>query len=261
MAKLKVSKNFISFRQYIRTKDLSVNEQYLLELLFEFHNHNFGYAYPDLKTLMKAFNTTSKNRVVSTIKKLEKKGLIRVIRKFKDNNRYFIENINQFITSEKKKTSPNKIHVDSNSNSTLDRQIDIEEALKQNESESEKVNLVLEKFKGIVLSKKHKAVINETEKEVLENAIESINVDKVNGNYLLGAIERIKTKAIEFVSGNYTSNNSKRFNSINAKSFNNFKAREYDYEKLERQLLGWYNDEPEDVIEEELPLGISWLGA
>ena len=69
MSKSKVSKNFISFRQYIRTKDLCVNEQYLLELLFEFHNHSFGYAYPDLKTLMKAFNTTSKNRVIYTIKK------------------------------------------------------------------------------------------------------------------------------------------------------------------------------------------------
>ena len=30
MTKSKVSKNFISFRQYIRTKDLCVNEQYLL---------------------------------------------------------------------------------------------------------------------------------------------------------------------------------------------------------------------------------------
>ena len=88
MSKSKVSKNFISFRQYIRTKDLSVNEQYLLELLFEFYNHSFGYAYPDLKTLMKAFNTTSKNRVISTIKKLEKKGLITIVRKFKENNRY-----------------------------------------------------------------------------------------------------------------------------------------------------------------------------
>lgn len=261
MAASKVSKNFISFRQYIRTKDLSVNEQYLLELLFEFHNHNFGYAYPDLKTLMKAFNTTSKNRVVSTIKKLEKKGLIRVVRKFKDNNRYFIENINQFIITENKKTSSNKAHVDSNGNLPLEGQIDVEEALKQNESESDKVKLVLERFKGIVLSKKHKEEINNTEKDILENAIESINVDKVNGNYLLGAIERVKAKAIEFVSGNYTSNNSKRFNSNNAKSLNNFKAREFDYEKLERELLGWYNDEPEEVIEEELPLGISWLGA
>ena len=261
MSKSKISKNFISFRQYIRTKDLSVNEQYLLELLFEFHNHNFGYAYPDLKTLMKAFNTTSKNRVVSTIKKLEKKGLIRVTRKFKDNNRYFIANINEFIISQNKKVISNKVNVDSNGNQPLDGQIGVEEALKQNESESDKIKLVLERFKGIILSKKHKEVIDNTEKDILENAIDSINVDKVNGNYLLGAIERIKSKAIDFVSGNYTSNNSKRFNEINAKSFNNFKAREYDYEKLEKQLLGWYNDEPEEVIEEEIPLGIAWLGA
>lgn len=238
MLKSKVSKNFISFRQYIRTKDLSVNEQYLLELLFEFHNHELGYAYPDLKTLMKAFNTTSKNRVVSTIKKLEKKGLIRVIRKFRDNNRYFIENINQFIITEKKKTSTNKV---------LEGQIDVKEVLGETETETDKVKLILEKFKGIVLSKKHKEVINNTEKEVLENAIESINVDKINGNYLLGAIERIKVKAIQFVDG------------INPKSFNNFKAREYDWDNLEAKLLGW--DKEEEFEEEKLPLGIDCLRA
>lgn len=243
MSKSKVSKNFISFRQYIRTKDLSVNEQYLLELLFEFHNHELGYAYPDLKTLMKAFNTTSKNRVVSTIKKLEKKGLIRVTRKFKENNKYFIDNINQFIITEKKKVSTNKIHVDSNGNEPLEGQIDIDEVLGETENETDKVKLILEKFKGIVLSKKHKEVINNTEKEVLENAIESINVDKVNGNYLLGAIERIKVKATQFVDG------------INPKSFNNFKAREYDWDSLEAKLLGW------DREEEKLSLGIDCLRA
>ena len=248
MSQSKVSKNFISFRQYIRTKDLSVNEQYLLELLFEFHNHNFGYAYPDLKTLMKAFNTTSKNRVVSTIKKLEKKGLIRVTRKFKDNNRYFIENINQFIITEKKKTSTNKAHVDSNGNLPLEGQIDVEEVLKENESQSDKIKLVLDKFKGIILSKKQKEVINNTEKGVLENAIESITVDKVNATYLIGAIERAKTKSKYLVDG------------INPFKFNNFKAREYDYDSLEKKLLGW--DKQEEVIEEEqLPLGIAWLGA
>ncbi len=247
MSQSKVSKNFISFRQYIRTKDLSVNEQYLLELLFEFHNHNFGYAYPDLKTLMKAFNTTSKNRVVSTIKKLEKKGLIRVTRKFKDNNRYFIENINQFIITENKKASINKTHIDSNGNLPLEGQIDVEEVLKENESQSDKIKLVLDKFKGIILSKKQKEVINNTEKGVLENAIESITVDKVNATYLIGAIERAKTKSKYLVDG------------INPFKFNNFKAREYDYDSLEKKLLGW--EKQEKVIEEELPLGIAWLGA
>lgn len=246
MTKSKVSKNFISFRQYIRTKDLCVNEQYLLELLFEFHNHSFGYAYPDLKTLMKAFNTTSKNRVIYTIKKLEKKGLITVVRKFKENNRYFIANINEFIVIENKKT-PVKVHVDSNGDLPLEGQIDIEEVLKENESQSDKIKLILDKFKGIILSKKQKEVIDNTEKGILENAIASITVDKINATYLLGAIERAKTKSKYLVDG------------INPFKFNNFKAREYDYDSLEKKLLGW--DKQEEVIEEELPLGIGWLGA
>lgn len=246
MSKSKVSKNFISFRQYIRTKDLCVNEQYLLELLFEFHNHSFGYAYPDLKTLMKAFNTTSKNRVIYTIKKLEKKGLITVVRKFKENNRYFIANINEFIVTENKKT-PVKVHVDSNGDLPLEGQIDIEEVLKENESQSDKIKLILDKFKGIILSKKQKEVIDNTEKGILENAIASITVDKINATYLLGAIERAKTKSKYLVDG------------INPFKFNNFKAREYDYDSLEKKLLGW--DKQEEVIEEELPLGIGWLGA
>ena len=246
MSKSKVSKNFISFRQYIRTKDLCVNEQYLLELLFEFHNHSFGYAYPDLKTLMKAFNTTSKNRVIYTIKKLEKKGLITVVRKFKENNRYFIANINEFIVIENKKT-PVKVHVDSNGDLPLEGQIDIEEVLKENESQSDKIKLILDKFKGIILSKKQKEVIDNTEKGILENAIASITVDKINATYLLGAIERAKTKSKYLVDG------------INPFKFNNFKAREYDYDSLEKKLLGW--DKQEYVIEEEqLPLGIGWLG-
>lgn len=246
MSKSKVSKNFISFRQYIRTKDLCVNEQYLLELLFEFHNHSFGYAYLDLKTLMKAFNTTSKNRVIYTIKKLEKKGLITVVRKFKENNRYFIANINEFIVIENKKT-PVKVHVDSNGDLPLEGQIDIEEVLKENESQSDKIKLILDKFKGIILSKKQKEVIDNTEKGILENAIASITVDKINATYLLGAIERAKTKSKYLVDG------------INPFKFNNFKAREYDYDSLEKKLLGW--DKQEEVIEEELPLGIGWLGA
>ena len=245
MSKSKVSKNFISFRQYIRSKDLCVNEQYLLELLFEFHNHSFGYAYPDLKTLMKAFNTTSKNRVIYTIKKLEKKGLITVVRKFKENNRYFIANINEFIVIENKKT-PVKVPVDSNGDLPLEGQIDIEEVLKENESQSDKIKLILDKFKGIILSKKQKEVIDNTEKGILENAIASITVDKINATYLLGAIERAKTKSKYLVDG------------INPFKFNNFKAREYDYDSLEKKLLGW--DKQEEVIEEELPLGIGWLG-
>ena len=82
----KVSKDFIKFRQHIRTLNLSINEQYLLELFFEFHNHNYGYCYLQIKDILVAFNTTSKNRVSKVIKDLEEKGFITVDRANKNNS-------------------------------------------------------------------------------------------------------------------------------------------------------------------------------
>lgn len=96
------SKDFIKFRQYIRSHNLKVNEQYLLELLFEYHNVEYGYAFPKFSDIMGAFNTTSKNRISSTIKKLEKRGLIKVDRTFA-NNRYYVIGIEDFINTNKEK--------------------------------------------------------------------------------------------------------------------------------------------------------------
>ncbi|MCI1478241.1 MAG: helix-turn-helix domain-containing protein [Clostridium beijerinckii] len=90
------TKDFIKFRQHIRTRDLKVNEQYLLELFFEYHNTQYNYCFLKFEQIMQAFNTTSKNRISSTIKKLEKKGLIRVDRNY-TNNRYYIIGIENFI--------------------------------------------------------------------------------------------------------------------------------------------------------------------
>lgn len=94
-----ISKNFIGFGNWLASKELSVNEQHLLNILFRFHNCEYGYAFPKLTDLMKAFSTTSKNRVIDTIKKLENKGLIRVNRAKKKNNRYFITGIERFINN------------------------------------------------------------------------------------------------------------------------------------------------------------------
>lgn len=93
-------KDFILFRKYLRSNNLSVNEQFLMELLFEWYNCKFGYAFPTIKDLMKAFNTTSSNRVLTTIKKLENKGLIRVNKTKKYNNKYLIIGIERFINIE-----------------------------------------------------------------------------------------------------------------------------------------------------------------
>ncbi len=113
-----VSKDFIKFRQYIRTQDLKVNEQYLLELFFEYHNTNYNYCFLTYDQIMQSFNTSSKNRISSTIKKLEKKGLIRVEKK--GNNRYYIIGIENFLNTNNK-------HNDKNGTKLIDGQVSIEE--------------------------------------------------------------------------------------------------------------------------------------
>lgn len=76
---MNTSKDFIKFRQYVRSLSLSVNEQYMLEYLFEYTNVQYMYAYPKFSDLLLAFSTTSKNRISSTIKKLEKKNFCSLI--------------------------------------------------------------------------------------------------------------------------------------------------------------------------------------
>lgn len=274
-----VSKNFITFKQHVRSKKLSVNEQYLLELLFEWYNCNYGYAYPTIKTLMEAFNTTSKNRVIDTIKKLESKGLIRVNRAKKKNNTYLITGIERFINNfvapaKKKEEKPKKkpsvkksteekiMPLDSNGEAPLEGQVsffdeveevkqEVKEVTPEEVKEDSKVKKVLKSFTGLKLSKKEKEIISETDESVLNHAIDSITVEKINGTYFLEAINRAKRNMKNLVDG------------INPFKFNNFKAREYDWDSLEAQLLGWDNvvEEPKEIMEEEgIQLGIDWLG-
>lgn len=125
-----VSKDFIKFRQYIRTQNLKVNEQYMLELFFEYHNTNYNYCFLTFEQIMQMFNTTSKNRISSTIKKLEKKGLITVDRDH-SNNRYYVIGIENFINQNNSKPK------DSNGKPPLDNQIHFTELT---EEESQVIN-------------------------------------------------------------------------------------------------------------------------
>lgn len=109
MAKSKDSKDFIKFRANLRNKNLSVNEQFLLEYLFELHNTNYGYSFPSFTAIMKAFNTTSKNRISSIIKKLEDKKLLTVDRSRKS-NRYYIAEVENFINIKDAKEKKVKNH-------------------------------------------------------------------------------------------------------------------------------------------------------
>lgn len=230
----KVSKDFIKFRQYIRTLNLSINEQYLLELFFEFHNHNYGYCYLQIKDILVAFNTTSKNRISTTIKSLEEKNLIIVDREHK-NNRYFIVDINDFITvkGEVKK----KINIDSNGNTPIDGQQTIEDVIGR---EDKRITTIKETVNDGIVSQELITVALENDIEIVKKACEDVKekTNKVNSKFLINAINYAKGR-------NKKSLNSK--SEVNPRSYNNFEGRIYNYDTLEEMLLGYIDYDDNDI--------------
>lgn len=234
----KISKDFIKFRQYIRTLELNVNEQYLLELFFEFHNIEFKYCYLKINDILKAFNTTSKNRISNIIKSLEEKNIIEVDRKYK-NNRYTIKGVDKFISviefkleenhkAIKKDKNTKKVNVDSNGQKPIDGQIGVEEALEQ--VEKEEINKII-KATGATEEEAREELRVAKSKEGIKDVVQ----------YTIGTINNKKRNEKELEK---TVANKKQ--EINPKGFNNFPAREYDYDDLERKLLGWDKDEEEE---------------
>ena len=233
----KISKDFIKFRQHIRTLNLSVNEQYLLELFFEFHNANYGYCFLKVSDILKAFNTTSKNRVSNVIKSLEEKKLIVVNREYK-NNRYTLVGVEEFLNTteekEQKKIAP-KVGVDSNGEKPLPNQITVEEVLQ--EAKSKELTL---------------------EEQIVEATGCTPEVAKASVEYAKqqGA-NNIKAYAIASINKGFTGSN--LVNGINAMKFNNFEPREYDYDSLEKKLLGWDNTNLEEFEEIQESKGYDFL--
>lgn len=230
----KVSKDFIKFRQHIRTLNLSINEQYLLELFFEFHNHNYGYCYLQIKDILVAFNTTSKNRISTTIKSLEEKKLIIVDREHK-NNRYFIVDINNFITV--KDEVKKKINIDSNGNTPIDGQQTIEEVIG---GEDKRITSIKETVNDGIVSQELITIALENDIEIVKKACKEVKekTNKVNSKFLINAINYAKER------------NKKSLNSrseVNPKSFNNFEGRTYNYDSLEQMLLGYVEYDDNDI--------------
>lgn len=230
----KVSKDFIKFRQHIRTLNLSINEQYLLELFFEFHNHNYGYCYLQIKDILVAFNTTSKNRISTTIKSLEEKKLIIVDREHK-NNRYFIVDINNFITV--KDEVKKKINIDSNGNTPIDGQQTIEDVIG---GEDRRITSIKETVNDGIVSQELITIALENDIEIVKKACKEVKekTNKVNSKFLINAINYAKER------------NKKSLNSrseVNPKSFNNFEGRTYNYDSLEQMLLGYVEYDDNDI--------------
>lgn len=76
-----------------------------------------------------------------------------------------------------------------------------------------------------------------TSKWVMDAATEAMNRGKINYNYVLGILQNWKAR------GRDKKVNDSLQQEINPMKFNNFEAREYDYDDLEKKLLGWDKDD------------------
>ncbi|WP_061312568.1 helix-turn-helix domain-containing protein [Clostridium botulinum] len=218
------SKDFIKFRQYIRTKDLKINEQYLLEYLFEYTNTSYGYAFPKFTDIMEAFNTTSKNRISSTIKKLEKKGLIKVDRTH-TNNRYYVIGIESFINQSKHN---NKITKETKE---LKGQMSIDELTPEEKELIELTNFTPNQVKTLLKLSKSK----------LDKVMSTFRYAVKNGaNNVYGYVKALLERNIN-IDNNFTEQK-KSYYKKEIPFITSCEGRNYSnewYENIENRLLGW----------------------
>ena len=83
-----MTKDYLKFRNAIKKdENLSLEESYLLEVLFDYYNVNCGYAFPSYDILMEDLKTKRRAKVSKLLKSLVKKGYI-LIQKVGKKNTY-----------------------------------------------------------------------------------------------------------------------------------------------------------------------------
>ena len=237
---MKITKDFLKFKQFLRNKKLKPVQKVIMEYLFELHNVKFGYAFPSMKDLVIEVNASCNNTIISAIRKLEKMGLIKVNRENK-NNRYYINNIESFLSGLEEKQNYND-------NSKTD-----EENLNQGEVVSSLIIPRNNKLPNIQNTSDAYFKDYEIDKDINENIIENKIAIDMNCsleeavNALKYAKEKHAKNLIAYAKCSIKNGwhrlqygyNSTLSNLKNNLSFDNFTQRVYDYEKLELELLGW----------------------
>lgn len=194
-------KDYMKFNNFIlKDENLTLEEGYMLQVLFQYHNIQEGYAYPTYTTLMKACKTNRQAKISKILKSLVAKGYINIERC--GNNRYYIVGVEKFIEG----NAP----VQEKETSTV-------------EGLSASQERTLMKLAG-----------------TKDKLLEMVNYAKSRAKNLFAYVYRLLKDNV--VLGAKDTSTNPHYNSATPKgysSFNNFKARDYDYEALERKLLGW----------------------
>lgn len=212
-----MTKDYLKFRNAIKKdNNLSLEESYLLEILFDYYNADYGYAFPSYDVLMNDLKTKRRAKVSKLLKSLVKKGYILIQKAGKKNTYKLLKYL--FINNKNKKNNQKGYE-----------QMTMENVITEEEQ------------KLIDISD----ITHRQAKNLLEMSKNRVN--KVL-EYLRYAIKRDVSNIYAYVKklievnadvGGGSSWNESLNSGINPKSFNNFEPRQYDYDDLEWRLLGW----------------------
>lgn len=219
---------------------LKPSEKVLLSSLILYHSHADGYSYPNYEHLQIALSTNRKATVSNTLKSLEEKEYI-TIKKTKGNkNLYYI---NKYLFYVGDTTSHQEKPVDSNGKKPLENQVHIDEVLTKEDSK------VIEISNYTGFNKKESAELLEESGQNTAKIIKAFNFVLKQTNvdnefkYTKWAINNENKLNIGIQNPNFESGKK-------ALKFNNFEGRQYDYESLEKRLLGWADDEEPKSLSE-----------
>lgn len=199
-----MKKDYMKFNNFILSdENLTLEEGYMLQVLFQYHNIEEGYAYPTYTTLMKACKTNRQAKISKILKSLVAKGYIK-IEKCK-NNRYYIVGIEKYIEG----NAP----VQEEGTSTV-------EGLSASQEKT------LMKLAG-----------------TKERFLQMVNYARSRAKNLFAYVYRLlKDNVVLGAKDTSTNPHYNSATPKGYSSFSNFEGRNYsqeDYNELEKQLLGW----------------------
>ena len=199
-------KDYMKFNNFILSdENLTLEEGYMLQVLFQYHNIGLGYAYPTYTKLMKACKTNRQAKISKILKSLVTKGYIRIEKH--GNNRYYIVEVERFLGS----SAP------------------VQEAEKE-----------VSTVDGLSASQERTLMKLAKTKEKL---MQMVKYAKDKAKNLFAYVYRLLKDNV--VLGAKDTSLNPHYNSTTPRgysSFNNFEGRNYsqeDYDSLERKLLGW----------------------
>lgn len=229
-----------SNRAILEDENITATQKVLLFTLVMYHNYEEGYSYPSIDILKKSISSNSNDTVNKNLKSLKENGYISIGKLPKSNkNIYYIHTHLFYVDVAAPKSEPKKVQqkpVDSDGHKPVEGQIHVEEVISAEVIElSEYTKFNTEQCEKLLNTVKDKSKVINAFEYVLEQERKG---KKISDKY----------KYTEWVIDNYNKcivcKPVEQYQPVTKElRFNNFEARQYDYDSLEKKLLGWDTDE------------------